>query len=315
MKLNKIIITILFIMLIKTVSADVITLVEIPYTDTESTFQIKDLINAELDTDPANTITEISVITKSNQISGTLQSGGQATVQMTFNNESVIYTGQKSTYNLWVVALTYISHTLVANNTTIFSINGTTPQLPSVFKMNVLYDETTGNNTYSVYSMEKWLSGGQTNPVRALPAKQIRIQSDVPFDVYIVYSNPEEIAQREEDLQSMNGILGAIASYADKLLPVWATNALFPLLRFLDIILSIMELVISAVYTYPYLLIIWYMTFLNVYVSFKTETFSDFLIKWVQSAWVGIEWGIRTIIQIGYAIIWILKLVRQILQI
>jgi len=305
-------------MLIQSVSAEV-TIVQVPFTDTRETFDISDLINAEIDSDPSNIITSITVTTLDQTPQcdpvcwGAIPDTPPSTIQMTFDNQT-IYTGQKSTTNWIIFEMSWLSHSLVVGNDTIFNESNSLPSLPSILKMDVTYDEITSNNTYTVFSIEKFLVPSQTNLVRSLPAQAIRIQSDTPFKIHIHYENPEEIKARAEQTENMNGLLGTIAYYGDKILPAWAMNALFPVLLFLDTLFKIMEVISSALYKYPYLLIIWYITFLNVYVSFKTETFSDFIVKWVQGAWVGIEWFIRLLIAMGNFLAWMLKLLRQLFQ-
>lgn len=300
---NKIFLILACLILIHSASAEV-TIVQIPYTDTESTFDISDLINTELQTDPSNVITDITVVTLDQTPEcdpicwAAIPDTAPATIQMTFNNQT-IYTGQKTTTNWIIFEMSWLSHSLVVGNTTIFNESNALPSLPSILKLNVMYDETTSNNTYTVFSIEKYLTSGKTNAVRSLPAQAIRIQSNVPFKISVTYENPTEMQARTEQIKGMNGLLGVIANYGDKLLPGWAMNALFPILLFMDTLFKIMELMASALYRYPYLLIIWYITFLNVYVSFKTETFSDFIVKWIQGAWVGIEWFIRSLMAMG----------------
>lgn len=308
--MNKYLILLIVVLLLAIpVSADVVTIVNIPRTSDESDFKMDNLINAEINADPENTIHSINILPQASP-------SGDGTIQITFEDKSnTTYLGQ-ITKNTWIIFTTYtLTQNLISGNYTI--INSTKSGevgLDSSFFISIKYNKDTGNNTFWIAKNSILPIFGDTTPAQALPSQHLRIQADIPFSIEAYVVNDGEMLLKEQQRAELNPILRYIAGIANVILPGWAYDGLMTILIFLNIILLLLGLIVLAVYSYPYLVFVWYLTLLNVYVSFKTETFSQFIVEWGKGIIGAIDFSIKFLFVVGNIVVALLRFLRQILQ-
>lgn len=301
----------LIIMVSLSTTANAVTVIDIPKTLSDTHYLKENLIDTELHTDESNSIIEL----KTTQYAMTT---GNATLGFYFGND----TGNDTEYTVqvtrqkWIIFDYYvITARLISNNYTIFSINRTENGLDSSFTTWLKYDLESGNTTFSASKSEigtrlEW--NGRVNP---MPAHTIRIRSDAPYKIDATVINIDEYLARQEKMGSLNPFLGWLAGVLKLILPSSVFEALLTILILINLFFTLGNIIISSIFYRPYLIIVWFLSFANIYVLFKTSTYSEFVAEYVKVIVYAIGGMVTLFMWVARLSVEFLKLVRQIFQI
>lgn len=323
--MNKIIYILIISMLIQSVSAiQSATIIDIPETtDTPLKLTYQNNIYTQFLTHGDNYISEIGIDINNFE-------GNSTAIRLNYDNNVTILINTVKRTGLsfsCIISCMDVRQIIYYTNSTgaNFEINNQTKTWNNILnlKLHVVqkYDASTGNT--SIITTNTFIVANNVSAIYfdsnlnlGLPSQNIAINSLSSFDISIIIDNIVDTIETQAQINQLSPISKAIYKFLTLGGFFGENEILLGILTILDIFFWFIIIIISVIFTYPWLIVIWLITFGNLYIAYYASTnYRELLLRGVEYYKFTIEKIYNTLTKIIEIIINIIKAIAQLLPI
>lgn len=274
----------------------------------EKTFSATDNINSKINiVDNSDRIVEISIRLNTKNDNN---NGVNINLSEKFN---IVVLGKKYTYYLMpmqeVIVYGYY------DNITFFRVTGNfTNLIDTPITINIKYDMEIQNTSVMVqpnlilpFRFDDYLSF-KTNSFMGLPASNLSIVSNSKFDFKILVIDYTNAVYKNTVKTDLSGISNGLY-YLLTIGNLFESSSLITILKLLDSIFLIFNLVFNMLFVFPYLILFWVLIIGNFYTAYKSDNRKEIIFnfmeyyKYIGSAFINLmRWVYVSILRIITAI-------------
>lgn len=265
----------------------VIVQIQLPVTESSQTFSYKNNYQVELlTTDTSNTIIELLLTLKTN-VNDTSQN--RNVVVTLDNNFTYVFLEKNYYYQILGVDTPFRRHNLIQylnyNNLTVFNQTlDESNMFASDLFISIKYDISIKNTTFMFGTKTGFISIGskkyEDKIYMGFPSSDIIIQSTLPFDLSGEYINYYQKMELQSDIKQLRG-------FSKILYRALTLNGTFGESEFIYKIVSIIQLFLDFIiflfalfFVYPYLVLVYAITFGNFFVAYKSNTIREIVFNY-----------------------------------
>ncbi len=299
MKINRILIMILLLALIYPASAEIIQ-IQLPVTEDTKDFTFSDNNQIELvTTDTSNTISELKLSMRAN-LNNT--SENRNAVITLGNNFTYIFLEKKYYYQIFGIDTPLRRHNLVQylnyESRTVFNQTIDESDLyPAAIFLTITFDVGTANTTFNMQTTIITYREYTDKNYMGMPSPDILIQSTLPFDLTGTYINYYQKVEFQNKVKQLGGLARILYKALTLNGYFGDSDLIYSVVSIIQLFLDFISFIFAMFFTYPYLILVYIITFGNFFVAYKSNTlreivfnYKDYIIFLMKTTYGAVNW-------------------------